>query len=70
MVLLYIVEFGTYTQPVEEIVLAHQAEADTPTVFILIIIEVMFVDDIMVIRATHVGTNAPLGSSLQRGKGC
>jgi len=36
----------------------------------LIIIEVMFVDDIMVIHATNVGTNAPLGSSLQRGKGC
>ena len=61
VVFLHIVEFGTYAQPVEDIVLAHQAEADAPAVFILIIIEIMLVDDVMVIHATNVDADTPLG---------
>ena len=59
-----------YVRGLSPDMLAHQAEAYSPAVFILIIIEIMLVDDIMVIHATNVDADTPLCFSLQRGKSC
>ena len=67
VVLLDPVQFGTNAQPVVDIVLSHHTEGYPPTVLVLIVNLVMFVDDVVIHVCTNVGTDAPLGK-CQRGQ--